>query len=100
MARTIEIDLQPIGRHVAISAEQTLLEAAQAAGVELVAVCGGTGTCATCRVRVISGNLTPVTANKEFELSPADLAAGYRRAASSIVTAASQLCWLAIQSIR
>lgn len=75
-----EIDLQPIGRHTEISAEQTLLDAAQAAGVELVAVCGGTGTCATCRVRVMSGELTPATANEEFELSAADLAAGYRLA--------------------
>jgi len=58
-----EIDLQPIGRHTEISAEQTLLDAAQAAGVELVAVCGGTGTCATCRVRVMSGELTPATAS-------------------------------------
>jgi uncharacterized 2Fe-2S/4Fe-4S cluster protein (DUF4445 family) len=75
-----EIDLQPIGRHTEISAEQTLLDAAQNAGVELVAVCGGTGTCATCRVRIMSGEVTPVTGNEEFELSAADLAAGYRLA--------------------
>jgi len=75
-----EIDLQPIGRRAAITAEQTVLAAAQAAGVELVAVCGGTGTCATCRVRLMSGELTPVTSSEEFELSADDLTAGYRLA--------------------
>ena len=53
---------------------------ARLAGVELVAVCGGTGTCATCRVRVMAGELTPVTASEEFELSADELAAGYRLA--------------------
>src|SRR5512136_2303110 len=80
MDEHFEIDLQPVGRHVEISMEQTLLDAAQAAGVELIAVCGGTGTCATCRVRLMLGELTPVTANEEFELSEADLRAGYRLA--------------------
>ncbi len=80
MDEHFEIDLQPVGRHVEISSEQTLLDAAQAAGVELIAVCGGTGTCATCRVHLMSGELTPVTANEEFELSEDDLRAGYRLA--------------------
>ena len=80
MTSQFEIDLQPVGRRAAITAEQTLLEAAQAAGVELVAVCGGTGTCATCRVRLVSGELTPVTANEEFELGAENLKAGYRLA--------------------
>src|SRR5512136_313349 len=80
MDKHFEIDLQPIGRRTEISVGQTLLDAAQAAGVELIAVCGGTGTCATCRVRLMSGELTPVTANEEFELSADDLQAGYRLA--------------------
>jgi uncharacterized 2Fe-2S/4Fe-4S cluster protein (DUF4445 family) len=80
MSQVFEIDLQPVGRRAIVTAGQTLLEAAQAAGVELVAVCGGTGTCATCRVRLMSGELTPVTANEEFELSAQELRAGYRLA--------------------
>ena len=43
-------------------------------------MCGGTGTCATCRVRLASGELTPVTANEEFELGAENLKAGYRLA--------------------
>ena len=80
MTQSYEVDLQPVGRRATVTAEQTLLEAAQSAGVELVAVCGGTGTCATCRVRLASGELTPVTANEEFELGAENLKAGYRLA--------------------
>jgi uncharacterized 2Fe-2S/4Fe-4S cluster protein (DUF4445 family) len=80
MTQSYEVDLQPVGRRATVTAEQTLLEAAQSAGVELVAVCGGTGTCATCRVRVMSGELSPVTANEEFELGAENLKAGDRLA--------------------
>ena len=80
MDKYFEVDLQPVGRRAEISREQTLLDAAQSAGVELVAVCGGTGTCATCRVRLMAGELTPITANEEFELGEDDLKAGYRLA--------------------
>jgi uncharacterized 2Fe-2S/4Fe-4S cluster protein (DUF4445 family) len=69
-----------VGRRATVTAEQTILEAAQSAGVELVAVCGGTGTCATCRVRLMSGELSPITANEEFELGAENLKAGYRLA--------------------
>ncbi len=80
MTKSYEVDLQPVGRRATVTAEQTILEAAQTAGVELVAVCGGTGTCATCRVRLMSGELTPITANEEFELGAENLSAGYRLA--------------------
>ncbi len=75
-----EINFQPIGRRANVDADQTLLEAAQSAGVELLAVCGGTGTCGTCRVRLTEGALTPVTASDEFELGAENLRAGYRLA--------------------
>jgi uncharacterized 2Fe-2S/4Fe-4S cluster protein (DUF4445 family) len=80
MTQSYEVDLQPVGRRATVTAEQTILEAAQSAGVELVAVCGGTGTCATCRVRLMSGELSPITANEEFELGAENLKAGYRLA--------------------
>ena len=42
-------------------------------------MCGGTGTCGTCRVRVMSGELSPITASEDFELGDA-IAQGYRLA--------------------
>ncbi len=54
-----QIDLEPVGRRTRIRAGQTLLEAAQEAGVELVAMCGGMGICEGCLVRIASGKLNP-----------------------------------------
>jgi len=42
-----------------------VLEVAQAAGVELVSVCGAEGTCGTCRVRAVDGLLSDETAEEE-----------------------------------
>jgi uncharacterized 2Fe-2S/4Fe-4S cluster protein (DUF4445 family) len=58
----------------------TLLAAAQHAGVEIVAVCGGAGSCGKCRVRRITGDLSPPTPVERRTLSAAELADGYRLA--------------------
>ncbi len=82
---TFEVTLQPIGRRVTVPARATLLEAAQQAGIELVAICGGEGVCGTCRVRPVEGQLSPRNATEEAELSDADLAAGFRLACQAEV---------------
>ncbi|MGC9523125.1 MAG: ASKHA domain-containing protein [Anaerolineae bacterium] len=74
------VDLEPIGRRAVISAEMTLLEAAQLAGVEIAAVCGGVGSCGKCRVQCIEGQLTPPSTDEKQLFSDTELAAGYRLA--------------------
>ncbi|HOT91863.1 MAG TPA: ASKHA domain-containing protein [Anaerolineae bacterium] len=76
----IEVDLEPIGRRTTLAPGMTLLDAAQRAGVELIAVCGGVGACGKCRVRLMKGELTPPTAVEERTLSRAELAMGLRLA--------------------
>jgi uncharacterized 2Fe-2S/4Fe-4S cluster protein (DUF4445 family) len=83
--QTFEVNLQPIGRRIQVPAGTNLLDAARLAGVELVAICGGEGVCGTCRVRPISGQLSPLTLTEEAELSTEDLAAGYRLACQAEV---------------
>src|SRR3990170_2975650 len=80
----LHVDIQPIGRRAEIDPGETLLAAAQSAGVELVAICGGGGSCATCRVRLVSGDLSPATASEEYELGADDIAAGYRLACQAV----------------
>jgi uncharacterized 2Fe-2S/4Fe-4S cluster protein (DUF4445 family) len=80
MPEPFRIDFEPLGRRGAARTGQTLLEAAQAAGVGLASVCGGMGTCEECRLRLASGKLTPPTPVEEAALSKADLAAGFRLA--------------------
>ncbi len=75
-----EVDLEPVGRRVAVPAGQTILDAARAAGVELTAVCGGEGSCYSCLVKLQEGKLSPVTMAEEAGLSAEQLAAGYRLA--------------------
>lgn len=67
-----EIVFQPIGRRISALPGTTLLEAAQAAGVALSAVCGGAGICADCRVRVPSEHVTPPTEVEQDWLTAAD----------------------------
>jgi uncharacterized 2Fe-2S/4Fe-4S cluster protein (DUF4445 family) len=53
--RALRVTFQPDGRTVAGEAGQTLLDAAQAAGVPLNSICGGRGICQRCRVQVVEG---------------------------------------------
>ncbi|HEY9075704.1 MAG TPA: ASKHA domain-containing protein [Anaerolineaceae bacterium] len=75
-----KIDLEPIGRRVEVPAGTTLLEAAQKAGIDLVASCGGVGICGTCRVRVIQGSVSPVSLTEQEALDADQVAAGFRLA--------------------
>jgi len=72
---TITVDFEPLGRRARVAPGTTLLAAARQAGVGLNAVCGGGGTCGTCRVRVVAGQVTPPT-----EAERDSLAEGFRLA--------------------
>jgi uncharacterized 2Fe-2S/4Fe-4S cluster protein (DUF4445 family) len=78
--QTYTIDLEPVGRRIAVEPGTDLLSAAQRAGVDLVAACGGVGICGTCLVRLVTGKLTPPTLTEEEELGKERLAEGYRMA--------------------
>jgi len=80
MPASFQIDFEPIGKRVQAWSDQTLLSAAQSAGVGLASVCGGTGTCAECRIRLAAGQLTPPTPTEQTVFSKTELDAGYRLA--------------------
>ncbi len=61
MTEEVTVDFEPLGRRARVVLGTTLLEAARQAGVGLNGVCGGAGTCGTCRVRVVAGQVTPST---------------------------------------
>ena len=75
-----KIDLEPIGSRTEITGDQTLLHAAQQAGVHLAAVCGGAGVCGKCRVRIIKGEVSPPNVAEQKFLTSEELAEGYRLA--------------------
>src|SRR5512136_1985903 len=77
---SFEIDFEPIGKRVDVAPGTDLLEAARQAGIGLVSVCGGEGTCGRCRVPIMSGNVTPpVDADRRF-ISQLELTSGQRLA--------------------
>jgi uncharacterized 2Fe-2S/4Fe-4S cluster protein (DUF4445 family) len=82
---SVRVDLEPVGRRAVVEPGTTLLSAAQSSGVGLVSICGGMGTCGSCRVRLVSGSLTPLTLVEQGELSAAEIEAGYRLACQSQV---------------
>ncbi|QRN83423.1 DUF4445 domain-containing protein [Chloroflexota bacterium] len=75
-----QIDFEPIGKRVDADQAQSLLAAAQQAGIALAAVCGGVGVCGSCQVRLISGTLSPLTAAEKKAFTPEELANGWRLA--------------------
>jgi uncharacterized 2Fe-2S/4Fe-4S cluster protein (DUF4445 family) len=80
MTQSFNIDFEPLGRRGTTNPGQTLLDAAQAAGVGLASVCGGVGTCEECRLRLVNGKLTPPTLIEQAVMSAEDLSAGFRLA--------------------
>ncbi|MFH1086066.1 MAG: 2Fe-2S iron-sulfur cluster-binding protein, partial [Chloroflexota bacterium] len=46
----MNIRFEPTGVRAQVEAGRTILDAANAAGVEIESVCGGRGTCAKCKV--------------------------------------------------
>lgn len=68
-----DVDLADSGLAVHVSADQTLLQALRAAGVDVPSDCEE-GLCGTCEVRVISGEID----HRDIVLSGAERAAGDR----------------------
>ncbi len=76
----VRIAFQPAGRALHVPKGTLITAAANQAGVALEQVCGGRGTCGKCRVRLLAGELSPVTNTEQRHLTADDLAGGYRLA--------------------
>lgn len=74
------VDFEPIGRRVQVEEGTSLLVAAQSAGVEIVALCGGLGACQSCKVRLVRGELSPPTRAEQNALDEDRILANYRLA--------------------
>ena len=82
-SKNIEIIFQPLGRKGLLPRNSTLLEAARRLGVGLSGVCGGSGTCGTCRVVVPPDSqaaVSPLTTVEMEHLEAAERSRGMRLA--------------------
>ncbi|MBM4467194.1 MAG: DUF4445 domain-containing protein [Chloroflexi bacterium] len=80
-----QVDFEPLGRRLGVGRGVSILTAAQQAGVGLVSICGGKGTCGRCQVQVLEGQLSPLSETEAKNLTPDELASGYRLACQAEV---------------
>jgi uncharacterized 2Fe-2S/4Fe-4S cluster protein (DUF4445 family) len=78
------IIFEPAGRRLDMPAGKTVLAAAQEAGLGLIAVCDGRGTCHQCIIQLISGELSPPTDIERKLFSHSKLESGLRLACQAI----------------
>ncbi len=87
---TCFIDFQPVGRRAACRPGVDLLTIAREAGISISAVCGGKGTCGRCRVRVLEGEVSPLTETERRALGP-DADRGLRLACQTHVRGSAKV---------
>jgi len=94
-AETIRVIFRPAGRSARVPKGTLLTAAANQIGVPIEQVCGGKGTCGKCKVKLLSGMLSPVGPAESRHLSPDELAAGYRLAcqAAALSDVSVEVAW-------
>jgi uncharacterized 2Fe-2S/4Fe-4S cluster protein (DUF4445 family) len=73
-----KIEFEPIGKRTVLLEETNILEAAWKAGINIESVCGGKGICKKCKVKVLEGDVSPVTEQEKRYLSNEEHKAKYR----------------------
>jgi uncharacterized 2Fe-2S/4Fe-4S cluster protein (DUF4445 family) len=82
--KSLRIEFQPSGKRVDVKPKTTLLQATRQAGFDLAVVCGGVGTCGSCRVKVITGKISDPTSEEYSKIPEAQLKKGFRLACQVI----------------
>ena len=78
--RVFYIEFQPVGRRDQCCDRESLLECSRRLGIGINNICGGSGTCGTCRLRILSGRTSNPTANEKEQLTAYELKEGWRLA--------------------
>jgi uncharacterized 2Fe-2S/4Fe-4S cluster protein (DUF4445 family) len=85
MSNTVKIIFQSIEEgtpdHIAAAPRgASILDAAHAGGVEIVATCGARGRCRSCRIKVVRGTMPPPTVQDTVQLGTEAVRDGFRLA--------------------
>ncbi len=75
---TVPLTILPDGWELRVAPGTTILKAAQAAGIDITATCGGRGRCTSCRVKFVRGTIPPPTIMDELQLGDDLVREGYR----------------------
>jgi len=74
------IDIQPLGRKGQCLRDESLLDCTQGIGTGIYSICGGLGSCKSCRIKVLSGDVSAPTTNETSFFSSQELRDGWRLA--------------------
>jgi uncharacterized 2Fe-2S/4Fe-4S cluster protein (DUF4445 family) len=80
------VDFEPLGLRAKCHAKESLLACARRLGVGVNSICGGRGTCHTCRVQVVNGTVSRPTRNEREAFTPQELKHGWRLACQTYPT--------------
>ena len=73
-----EIKVKQTGKKIEIREGENLLEALLGAGIFVDNPCSGKGICGKCKVRIVSGEVSGITASEERLLKAEEIQAGIR----------------------
>jgi uncharacterized 2Fe-2S/4Fe-4S cluster protein (DUF4445 family) len=74
------IEFEPVGRRGECPENESLLEAAQRLDVDIVRLCNGAGVCGRCKVQIVRGEVSPISAKEKEILTEKELGLNYRLA--------------------
>jgi uncharacterized 2Fe-2S/4Fe-4S cluster protein (DUF4445 family) len=83
---TCTIDFEPVGRRGECQRNEPLIACARRLGVGISSICGGKGTCHSCRVQVLSGTVSRPTSHELEAFTPQELKDGWRLACQTYPT--------------
>jgi uncharacterized 2Fe-2S/4Fe-4S cluster protein (DUF4445 family) len=75
---------EPIGRKGECRDGESILDCARRLGIGISSICGGRGTCGTCRIQVTDGQLSEPSPHELEKLSQSELDEGWRLACQVI----------------
>jgi uncharacterized 2Fe-2S/4Fe-4S cluster protein (DUF4445 family) len=85
------IDFEPVGRRGKCRSNESLLTCARRLGVGISSVCGGKGTCHSCKVQLLRGTVSKPTPSEMETFSPRELKEGWRLACQTYPTSDCKL---------
>jgi uncharacterized 2Fe-2S/4Fe-4S cluster protein (DUF4445 family) len=90
--KNVKIEFQPSGRRIKLPEQTLILTAAQKAGIDLSATCGGFGRCGDCKVKVANSDLVSKITDAEKELlGDQELSQGVRLACRAALLGDTQI---------
>jgi len=96
MENNFEIIFEPEGKKVLASRGETILEAANRAGIGIRAECGGRGICGKCKVKILcKSSVNDLTDNEKRLLTSEEILTNYRLACQAKIVGALTIYTLA-----